>query len=155
MITVRATATTMPITEGIRMTAGLVPTAIQPCMQQVVQPVHGVHVPDRWARRCSGSSAAHRVATSSLPMAESRASPHTPSTAITAAARTAGPYRSAVSAHPARRAPVPPGGGADPPSTAGEAGDSWPRWPMGAELTARWGGRRRRPRRSPAISLAS
>ena len=34
MITTRATATTMAITEGIRMTAGLVPTAIQPCMSR-------------------------------------------------------------------------------------------------------------------------
>ena len=34
MITVRATATTMAITEGMRITAGLVPTAIQPCISR-------------------------------------------------------------------------------------------------------------------------
>ncbi len=31
MITIRAAATAMAITEGMRITTGLVPTAIQPC----------------------------------------------------------------------------------------------------------------------------
>ena len=34
MMTVSATATTIAITEGIRITAGLVPTAIQPCISR-------------------------------------------------------------------------------------------------------------------------